>query len=93
MLCFSDNTAISYVLLLVLNRQEPVTEQRNFVDLSKISYFWSVVILIRHMPYCVNLIKFIAVIEMSKGSIEIILPKYYTFINDTSRGCIYILSL
>jgi len=31
--------------------------------------------------------------EMSKGSIEIILPKYYTFINDTSRGCIYILSL
>ena len=32
-------------------------------------------------------------IEMSKGSIEIVLPKYYTFINDTSRGCIYILSL
>ena len=31
--------------------------------------------------------------EMLKRPIEIILPKYYTFINDTSRGCIYILSL
>jgi hypothetical protein len=31
--------------------------------------------------------------KCQKGSIEIILPKYYTFINNTSRGCIYILSL
>jgi hypothetical protein len=28
-------------------------------------------------------------IEMSKESVRIILPKYYTFINDTSFGYIY----
>jgi hypothetical protein len=31
--------------------------------------------------------------EMSKESVRIILPKYYTFINDTSFGCIYTHSL
>ena len=37
MLCFSDSIAISYVLLLVPdNRQEPVTEQWNILDMSKI---------------------------------------------------------
>jgi hypothetical protein len=32
-------------------------------------------------------------LEMSKESVRIILPKYYTFINDTSFGCIYTHSL
>ena len=36
---------------------------------------------------------FLLLLRCQKGSVEIILPKYYTFINDTSRGCIYILSL
>jgi hypothetical protein len=31
--------------------------------------------------------------EMSKEFLRIILPKYYTFINDTSFTCIYIHSL
>jgi hypothetical protein len=37
MLCLSDNIAIrSYVSLLVPDRQEPVTEQWNILDLPKI---------------------------------------------------------
>ena len=31
--------------------------------------------------------------EMSKESVRIIMPKYDTFINDTSFGCIYTHSL
>jgi hypothetical protein len=47
MLCFSDDSiAISYVLLLVPDRQKPVTEQWNILDQSKIFLFWNVVILI-----------------------------------------------
>ena len=34
MLCFSVNIAISYILLLVPDRQKPVTEQWNILDLS-----------------------------------------------------------
>ena len=33
MLCFSDNIAINYVSLLVPDRQEPLTEQWNFLGL------------------------------------------------------------
>ena len=37
MLCFSNNIALSYVSLLVPDdRQKPVTEQWNILDLSKI---------------------------------------------------------
>ena len=36
MLCSSDSIDISYVSLLVPDRQELVTEQWNIVDLSKI---------------------------------------------------------
>ena len=36
MLRFSNSIAISYVSLLVPDRQEPVTEQWNILDLSKI---------------------------------------------------------
>ena len=36
MLRFSDSIAISYVSLLVPGRQEPVTEQWNILDLSKV---------------------------------------------------------
>ena len=36
MLCFSDSIPISYVSLLVPDRQEPVTEQWNILDLSNI---------------------------------------------------------
>ena len=37
MLCFSDSIAVSYVSLLVPDRQEEsVTEQWNILDLSKI---------------------------------------------------------
>ena len=46
MLCFSDSIAISYVSLLLPDRQEPVTEQWNVLDMSKIFLFWNVVILI-----------------------------------------------
>ena len=46
MLCFSDSIAISYVLLLVPDRQKQVTEQWNILDLSRIFEFWNVVILI-----------------------------------------------
>ena len=35
MLCFSDNIAISYVSLLVPDRQESATEQWSILDLSK----------------------------------------------------------
>ena len=37
--------------------------------------------------------KAMIVIEKSKEFVRIILPKYYTFINDTSFGCIYTRSL
>ena len=33
---FSDNIVISYVLFLVANRQEPVTEPWSILDMSKI---------------------------------------------------------
>ena len=36
MLCFSDSITISYVSLLVPDRQVPVMEQWNILDLSKI---------------------------------------------------------
>ena len=36
MLCFSDSIDISYVSLLVPDRQEPVTEQWNILGLSKV---------------------------------------------------------
>ena len=38
MLCSSDSIAISYVSLLVPDRQEPVTEQWNILDLSKMIF-------------------------------------------------------
>ena len=41
----------------------------------------------------INKIRIVVPVEMSKESLRIILPKYYTFINDTSKGCIYTHSL
>jgi hypothetical protein len=47
MLCFSNNTAISYISLLVPDKEEePVIEQWNILDLSKNFYIWNIVILI-----------------------------------------------
>jgi hypothetical protein len=49
-----------------------------------------------HVTYCmIKMIKTTnnVMFEMSKESVRIIFPKYYTFINDTSKGCIYTHSL
>jgi hypothetical protein len=44
---------------------QPVTEQWNFLDLSKIFYFWNVVILINHLVKINDIRTTVAIIDSS----------------------------